>query len=422
MKILVSAYECAPDRGSEAGIGWAWCSHLALSGEQVWVITQAANREAIERRLAERPVPNLHLTYVPTARMPEWVVRRVYGFWYPLYLHWQHRILKEAKRLDREVGFDAVHHVSWGSLQLGSRLWALGKPFFYGPVGGGQIAPEAFRSYFGDEWRIERFRAYIVQRLSGRAFGAGRAIANAHTVFVTNRDTEALVRSLGGSRVQFLWDSAVPDGWLRTSGFDATPEPGPLRLIWVGTLIRRKGILLALDVVTALRGRRDVRLTIIGDGPDRPLLEETIAARGLGDIVTVRGRLPWEQVRDAYDEHPVMLFTSLRESLGMQLFEAMARGCAVVCLDLHGAASLVDDSCGIRVPVTDIAGTVRGLGDAVVALDDDRSRLASLRRGARRTAANLDWSTKVSLARKTYRTANGPAPGEIAVESCTAAE
>ena len=50
MKILVSAYACEPGKGSEPGAGWLW-ARAAARRHEVWVLTRANNREAIEAAL-----------------------------------------------------------------------------------------------------------------------------------------------------------------------------------------------------------------------------------------------------------------------------------------------------------------------------------------------------------------------------------
>ena len=60
--ILLSAYACEPDQGSEPGIGWNWAVSLARAGHSVWVLTRANNHEAIDRALARQPLRNLHGT------------------------------------------------------------------------------------------------------------------------------------------------------------------------------------------------------------------------------------------------------------------------------------------------------------------------------------------------------------------------
>ena len=54
MRVLISAYACEPEKGSEPGVGFA--STLAAAGEhEVWVLTRANNVDSIERAVASHP-------------------------------------------------------------------------------------------------------------------------------------------------------------------------------------------------------------------------------------------------------------------------------------------------------------------------------------------------------------------------------
>lgn len=55
----------------------------------------------------------------------------------------------------RAERFDIVHHVSWGSLQLGTWMGFLPVPLVFGPVGGGQTAPASLREFHAGDWRTE---------------------------------------------------------------------------------------------------------------------------------------------------------------------------------------------------------------------------------------------------------------------------
>src|SRR4030042_6826220 len=72
LKILVSAYACEPDKGSEPGVGWNWVKQIARFHE-VWVITRANNRASIERELNKTPINNLRFVYYD--------VPKVLSFW-----------------------------------------------------------------------------------------------------------------------------------------------------------------------------------------------------------------------------------------------------------------------------------------------------------------------------------------------------
>lgn len=114
MKVLISAYDCKPNYGSEPGNGWNWSWHLAELDCEIWVLTLIDNQAAIEAELALSPISNLHFVYIS---IPQWI-KRYFKIplgdfsWQSDYLGWQWRATKIAKQLDQEQGFDVIHHVT----------------------------------------------------------------------------------------------------------------------------------------------------------------------------------------------------------------------------------------------------------------------------------------------------------------------
>lgn len=113
---------------------------------------------------------------------------------------------------------------------------------------------------------------------------------------------------------------------------------GPL-IVTVGALIPRKGQQL---VVEALRDIPDATLWCIGEGPDRRMLEERIAALGLGDRVRLPGNLPHAEVAALLATADVMALPSTSEGLANAWVEALACGTPIVISDAGGAAELID--------------------------------------------------------------------------------
>jgi len=131
-------------------------------------------------------------------------------------------------------------------------------------------------------------------------------------------------------------------------------------------------------------------------------LRKWIEQLNLGDRVTWRGQVPWNEVLAAYSKHDVFLFTSLRDTSGAQLIEAMAQGAAMVVLDHHGAKAVVAESAGIRVPVTTPEGTVNGLARALERLAGDPETLAEMAKNGIKFAADHTWRRKVTRAEALY--------------------
>ena len=107
-------------------------------------------------------------------------------------------------------------------------------------------------------------------------------------------------------------------------------DPACFNVVALGRLCHQKGYDIMLDVFAeAHRQRSDLRLYIIGDGPDRRALEEQRDRLGLADVVTFLGSQPNPF---AYmDRMDALLSTSRYEGQGMNIMEAMVLGLPVIC-------------------------------------------------------------------------------------------
>ncbi len=167
------------------------------------------------------------------------------------------------------------------------------------------------------------------------------------------------------------------------------------RLLFVGRLIERKGAEYAIRAVAALRRQgRAVRLTIIGDGPERTALVSLVEELQLRDVVDLAGALPHDAVAGHYRTASVLLMPAVtdwkgeQEGFGMVLVEAMASDLPVVATRSGGIPDVVTDgTTGLLVPERDPAA----LAAAVARLLDDPAlggRLAD--------AARADLDTRFS--------------------------
>jgi hypothetical protein len=147
MKILLSAYACEPNTGSEPGVGWHWALELAKMGHEVWVITRANNRSPIEEALQSVSLPNLQFVYYDLPVWAKWW-KKLKGGVYLYYVLWQWGAYQAAQSLTARVMFDRVHHITFGVFRQPSFMAFLGIPFIFGPVGGGERAPYALRQSF----------------------------------------------------------------------------------------------------------------------------------------------------------------------------------------------------------------------------------------------------------------------------------
>ncbi|WP_168733632.1 glycosyltransferase [Deinococcus sp. Arct2-2] len=361
MKLLMSAYACAPDKGSEAGIGWSWVNGMADLGHDVTVLTHTRNRSEIETA----PVrPNLRFEYVSPSTLSGKVKGQLGVF--AQYFSWQAEALATARKSGL---FDVVHHVTWGSLQGGSHLWKLGYPFVFGPVGGGQTMPPTFYTIVQGDLRLERLRTAVTRLMPW--FPPARAtFRRANLVLAANTETGELAKRMGAQHIEYMADTAMQPHLLHPP--EARQSKELFEVLWVGRLLHRKAVLLAIDVMERLDD--GFRLTIYGDGPDGPALAHRIQHSLARHRIDWKGQVPWGEVMVAYRSSDAFLFTSARDTMGSQVFEAMGSGLPVVTMNHQGVGTHVPDAAGIKVPVTNPGQVAHDLAQALKVLRDDSER------------------------------------------------
>ena len=386
-RVIVSSYACRPNAGSELGTGWNWVVHLAESGCELAVFTAARNREETEAFLASHPMPNVSFHFVAVPWLPAWE----HGARHYLLWHW--RTWREARRLIRAERFDLSLHVSYGSIHVPTQLWRLGLPTIFGPVGGGQVAPASLLRYFGPERRNEERRT-LATRLLPKLPLYRDSMRRMRVVLGANSDTVALARRAGCRDVRLLCDTGLREDYAAAEPRQFHPQ-AMIRLLWVGSFRPRKGLLLAFDALKTTSAK--IELTLVGDGLAPEVVERMLAERELTGRVHWRGtRLSWMEVRESFRTHDALFFTSLRDSFGSQLLEAMSQGLPIVALSMSGARDFLPAEGCLKIePGLDADETVRRL---TAALDDfaslsinQRDRMSA---AVWRTAQMFSWKRR----------------------------
>jgi glycosyltransferase involved in cell wall biosynthesis len=395
---LLSGYACAPNQGSEPGVGWNWAQQTSREHE-VWLLTWSRFKDAIERELALHSVPNLHCAYY---ELPRWMFPRLW----PERLHyilWQAAVLQLARRLHARHHFDVVHHVTFNTMEVPGLLWSLGAPFVWGPVGGGQMPPAALKRYFGRRWLFENVRRLRKHLLRWNPL-VRMALERTACVLAANGDTEQRLAPMRPRLLIRELETAISLPQLneprqRRDGDNA------FSVLWAGQLIARKAPVLAIEALAAARRRGvNARLVMAGDGTLRRDVEATIRRLRLADAVELLGEVPYVDMAPRYAAADAFLFTSLQDTSGNVVLEALARGLPVVCLDQHGAGEIVTDECGLKVPVVSETQVVQGLAATIERLARDGSLRARLSVGGpRRIAERYTWERKGDLVAKLYR-------------------
>jgi glycosyltransferase involved in cell wall biosynthesis len=128
---------------------------------------------------------------------------------------------------------------------------------------------------------------------------------------------------------------------------------------------------------------------------------------GIEANCTWTGWLPHHEAMAQYDWADLFVFTSLRDTCGTVVVEALSRGVPIICLDHQGVGDVVTPECGIKIPVTTPRDAISQLSDAIASLAHDRSRLETLSHGATERAREYLWSVKGEKMAKIYNNVIG---------------
>lgn len=398
VRVLASAFTCCPDTqpgftGGEDVLGWNLINQISKHHD-LWVITQAEDREAIEGYIQAQGATSINFEFVD---LPFWLkpLLKVQGGHQIYNYLWQVRTYFTARRLHKRLRFDLFHHVTYANDWMASYIGALlPVPYVRGPGGGAQRTPPSLMNEYtvkGRFWeRVRTIGQWFFRHDPLFIIGQRRASA----LLLCNKDSMAAIPSRWASKVHLYPVSGVPQNDLALANHHPYPDyqegNSTFEVISAGSLIRVKGFGLALKAFKEFSDKRpNTKLTIVGAGPEQHRLEELVHRFKLENKVILTGAMPRLELMKKMSLSSVMLFTSLRDGGGTVVIEAMSVGTPVVCLDSGGPGLHITEECGIKIEPSTPEATTKALAAALENIYSDRKLQADLGRAAHKKAADM---------------------------------
>lgn len=392
MKVLVTAYSCEPDKGSEPGVGWHWVRQIARRFE-CHLITRENNVEAVVKAARAEGLDQLTVHGHDLPRWARFWKRGSRGSSLYYYL-WQLSLIPLARRIDRKFSCDVVHHVTYVSSCWPSGLAFLRKPFVWGPVGQHPRIPSAFI-------RKSDLRLRFIE--AGKS-ALKWTLQNLDPLFRKTLQSSDLILSLSKPFDEQLGEShagkLIPFPAVGVEPMEQEQAPleneKDFEVLFSGRLVDLKGVRLALEAFAIFaKDQPDARFRLLGEGPLREELIARATELGVADQVVFEGHLPHEQALEAMRTADVFLFPSF-EGAGMVVLEAMAANTPVLCLDFGGPGRMVGEDRGLRVPVLpSFEQTAASLANSLKLLHTDGDLRKRLLVAARDWIRNeMTWDVK----------------------------
>ncbi|MDC0204490.1 glycosyltransferase family 4 protein [Flavobacteriales bacterium] len=342
MRILVSAYACEPNKGSEPEVGWRWMIKLSEEYDELVIVTRANNQENVEAEFSKLNIKNVTFKYFD---LPKWAT-----FWKKggtgvnLYSYlWEALLFFYLLKRYKRNHFDIAQRVTFVAYKFPSFIWYFAKKFTFGPIAGGERYPLSFLRVFSFKGKIKEITRMLLQRLSLLDPFILLTFHKASKIIAVTDDTKSILPRF--ARIKTIVEPAIS---IDVNDFDVNNterskrvKENPIRLLYVGNLLELKGIKLILMALKDIK-RTEYDFNIVGSGPDEKRLKAYVQKNNLN--VNFLGQKKRNELSEYYLSHDIFVFPSLHDSGGMVVLEAKAHGLPVVVSSFGGPKMFVNET------------------------------------------------------------------------------
>jgi glycosyltransferase involved in cell wall biosynthesis len=418
LNILVCAYACSPFHGSEEGVGWnivsrlgKYCTVTVLYGD---CDGKGKRRDDLHRWFeANGLVADVDFCYVDPSKFGKFLLSVAhYGMklfpplvfiYYLSYRSWLRQAYKTALLLHREHPFDVAHQLTYISYREPGYLWKLSIPFVWGPIAGAVNLPWRFFTCLSAAGMVRFAFRNCFNFLQKRGSRYVRNAADSCSkLWVVGGDEYYMARKLWGAYPELMPETGTAPQKTNKDRRIYSPI-SKLTLLWSGTHETGKALPLLLRALALIEDQSRLNVIILGDGPERRRWSSMANRLRIASMLEWKGQLAHTEAKAVMRHADVFVFTSLKEATSTVVMEALSYGLPVICHDACGMAQVIDESCGLKIPLKSPRHSIRGFHAAIQSLMNDSTLLEALSTGAEARAIKFSWDNKAKRIFKTYR-------------------
>ncbi|MGJ5674896.1 MAG: glycosyltransferase family 4 protein [Nostochopsis sp.] len=380
MKVIMSAYACQPNLGSEEGVGWNWAIQIAKRGYEVHVVTHEKNRLAIEAECSKKLIENLSFHYIEAPAS----LSNLFNYWGWHYYAWQIGLAFKSRQLHKEIGFDLAHHITYATDWMPSGLAVLSIPFVWGPIGGtthqlpknielnlSQNAKKAEQKRTLLQWLFKSFDPFLkltMNRASVILPYTQEAVAGIPYKY-RNKIIPVIHIGVNVSELPktFKYDKKRID-----------TERG-LRIITGGRLVHWKGFDLLVEGFSShlkeTGAKSKLIFTSLRQGGENSI-KDLSKSLGVDEHIEFLGVLPTrDDVFREMQNCDLYALLTWRDGPPTAILEAMLVGLPILCLDIGAIHELVPDAAGFKIPMHSRQQIIKDISSAITRASNDRLAL-----------------------------------------------
>lgn len=399
LSLLINAYACSPNMGSEPGMAWNWCLNLAKYCE-LHIITEGEFKENIEKAL---PIleqgKNMHFYYNPVP----YKVRKMcwnQGDWrfYKYYKEWQYKTYLIAKEIIKNNHIDIIHHLNMIGFREPGYLWKIeDKPFVWGPIDAKEKFPIEYLN--GASIKAKSFIVFknFITRMQLRfSFRVKKAINRASIVISASSESQKSLKKY------FNIDSPIINetGCYTCNYNKEFKEKDTFDILWVGKIDFRKQLSLAIRAIAKLNNEK-IKLHIVGSG-NSTKYKDLATNLNVSSQCIWHGKISHEEVQKVMRNSDLLLFTSVAEGTPHVVLEAISNELPIVCFNVCGHGDSVNDKIGFKIPISTPQQSVNDFANAITKLEKDKNVLQQMSYNCKVRKKELSWESKALLMVEIY--------------------
>lgn len=385
-KLFVSAYACEPDKGSEIGVGWHWILEMSKQYE-LWVLTRKSNQKNIENWMNHySEYPNIHFVYFDLPKKyTKWKkgmrgVRRYYVLW-------QKMSNKIVKKIMKENGIEIYHLLTYGNALWPASGYGMKKKFIWGPIGGLEgVSAEYVKDLSLKSRIIEHIRRMIV-RFSFVNLGYRRRCKMADLIICKSENVKEHIPRKYQYKATVFTDvaTALRDDYAFQKNKD-------LKFFAAGRMDGWRGFNLLINAFRkALEKNDKLTLEIAGEGIALFALKRM--SKDLEEHVTFLGQISQNQYLEKLKDSDVVVNPVLREGGVTTVFDGIALGKPVICVDTKGYTNNFTKDYAVIIPKASRTVMEEKMAKAILEMADVERR-KEMSQQAYEHAKELSWDRK----------------------------
>lgn len=352
--ILVSAYSCEPNRGSEPGVGWDYVSEMSKN-YRLLVLTRDDKREILE----EQKLENVDFQYI---KLPFFKKNKKYGplafFHYYLWQVWLFFYVKRHINLEKVL---FIHHITFVNSWTPSFLVFFKKKFVWGPIGEHpQIPINYFFNIPFKYFLIDRFRVIVRKVFKSLDVFLNFTKRKATTIICINKE---LSKSYPKKKTKVHPAISINASEFQRFISKTKKSDNTFNIFWAGNIVYWKGIDLVIDTFNIFSNdNNNVKLNIIGDGGE---LERIKKKASHNSKIEFLGKLRQDELFPFINSQDLFFYPSF-EGGGMITLEAMAIGKPILCLNFGGPGEMtINNYNGFSIDYTNYSSAIENFVDAL---------------------------------------------------------